>query len=367
MRHPATVPLLPSHHVESGDAAILPKKATSAEITADNFRDAAQARGLQTQVLGRGSFGVVYVVTTPQTQHYAACHYVVKLPLADATDLLEREKEAYARIGSHPYFLEPIQDKYLPAQLAFLKKQNLLIFPYYRAKDLFDLDCDFTEALPTSPSFEVINAQYQFYKNLLAQLVVAIQHLQHGSVALNHCDLKLENLLVVEDAATGKSQLKVLDLGFAIIRQTQGSFKGTPDYYPPEYTAAKKAGKKRYCYDGVDVWCFMLIAYFLFVKGYKQTSKNCFAICSFKTTNNPATISQIRRDTTRFRNMRSGATCFFALAQTEKDAISDLIDSCAQEVDSRPSINEIQKASFFASVDWAAIKPSAAQPTMSRI
>jgi len=205
-------------------------------------------------ILGKGSFGSVYLVKAPNNETYALKCVSKKIVLdTKQSKHIVSEKEVMEKMD-HPFIIK-LKSTYKDSKCVFFVLELCL------GGELFGLIQNKGGALSERAT--------RFY----AASVVSIFAYMH-KLDIIYRDLKPENLLV--DA---QGFLKLVDFGFA--KQITGStftLCGTPDYLAPEIIRGTGHGK------GVDWWCLGVFIYELvasYAPFYSDTPKQTYKmICS---------------------------------------------------------------------------------------
>jgi len=182
------------------------------------------------KVLGKGSFGIVCIVTDPAGAAYALKSVAKKQVVIDGQQPhIVSEKRVMQRLN-HPFLVK--------------------LFGTYR-----DESCVYflLELCQGGELFTILRAQTRFKlstaKFYAASVVLMFEYLHKRNIIYR--DLKPENLLI-----DTKGFLKMTDFGFAKeIHANTYTLCGTPDYLAPEILTGKGHGK------GVDWWCLGILFY----------------------------------------------------------------------------------------------------------
>jgi serine/threonine protein kinase len=295
-------------------AAVLMRKSTSRckEIVIDNTFDLfASSPGISyfsfdiDRQLGRGSFGLVYLVKHKESgQQYA-------MKALNKDSLVRHQHIKYAiressilRRASHPFIIRMKWSFQTPRSL-------YMILEYCPNGSLLDLLHQVT-SLPEDTT-----------QTYLAQLLLAIEHLH--SLGIVYRDLKPENILF--DA---KWHLKLIDFGLSKdgIRDGQltNSFCGSPAYLSPEMLNKRGVSKAADVYGLGCILYECLVGYPPF---YSETISELFYRIRNETLKIPSNISQ-----------------------TAQDLILKLLSRDPQE---RPSLAEVKTHPFFSGVNWESL------------
>jgi serine/threonine protein kinase len=205
------------------------------------------------QVLGRGSFGTVYLCNGEDKKRLEA---VKKIPKKAAPNSFE--KRIAELLPAHPnivgYFGSHEDELY-----------NYLSFQYLQGCDLFT----YMETRNFTPFSE------RRANKLFAQLFRAICHLHENNVA--HLDLKLENLML-----TGKDNLVLIDFGLSVILPSKEhlitNYSGSMDYVSSEIILQQPfSGFK------ADLYSCGVILFTMLFSGFPRTQEERYRILSDKT------------------------------------------------------------------------------------
>ncbi len=182
------------------------------------------------KVLGRGSFGIVQIVSTPDGQTYALKGVAKKQVVKDRQQPHIVSEKKVMEMLDHP-FLVRLFGTYRDASCVYFLLelcQGGELFTVLRARTRFDLK------LAT------------FYA---ASVVLMFEYLHSFNIVYR--DLKPENLLL-----DSRGYLKLTDFGFAK-QTTERTYTlcGTPDYLAPEILEGRGHGK------GVDWWTLGILLY----------------------------------------------------------------------------------------------------------
>ena len=161
-------------------------------------------------VIGRGSFGVVYMVNFGDNKDSFAVKAVEKAKMSQVEahkKHIVNERRIMASI-SHPFLVEYAAH--------FQTKTHLyLIMEYIEGQDLYS----------------VLNQQRYFGKNIamfyLSEVLASLEYLHN--IGIVYRDLKLENILV-----DMSGHIKIVDFGFSKKMVRSNTICGTSEYLAPE-------------------------------------------------------------------------------------------------------------------------------------
>lgn len=151
------------------------------------------------KILGRGSFGIVYLVK----QRYLSRYFAMKVIKKSPTKAKEEEENLMNEVDilrklDHPNIVK-ITDFYS------LKTEYNIITEYCQEGELFD------EIKAQSPFSEAMAAWY------LRQILSAVSYCHNMNII--HRDLKPENILIVKRQKNGFHPIKIIDFGTAKVFQ----------------------------------------------------------------------------------------------------------------------------------------------------
>lgn len=184
-------------------------------------------------VIGRGTFGKVFLIEHKVTKQLYACKSIRKdiLIQYDQVDNTLLEKDIMFECD-HPFLVG----------MEFLFQNELRLYfvmPFVRGGEMY----------------KVFQSKKRFKENEVifyaAQMTIAIGYLHMKGIV--HRDLKLENILIGEDG-----YIKIIDYGLAKMlgeNQETTSFCGTPEYLAPEMV--NQTGHDK----GVDWWALGILIY----------------------------------------------------------------------------------------------------------
>ena len=172
---------------------------------------------IKKKILGRGSFGIVYLVK----QRYLSRYFAMKVIKKSATKAKEEEENLMNEVDilrklDHPNIVK-ITDFYS------LKTEYNIITEYCQEGELFD------EIKAQSPFSEALAAWY------LKQILSAICYCHNMNII--HRDLKPENILIVKRQKNGYHPIKIIDFGTAKVFQKEKAehvLIGSAYYIAPE-------------------------------------------------------------------------------------------------------------------------------------
>lgn len=193
------------------------------------------------RVLGKGSYGKVLLALHKLT----GCQVAIKVLEKSYLCLSHRKKRVFQEI----YILKKLRHTNFTRLFEVFESRNhlLIVMEYANSGDALAL----IKRNPYLCESEI--------KSIFHQLVQGVGHLHCRSIA--HRDLKLENIMLVEDPKNASFKVKIGDFGISkIIKKGEPMNEscGTPAYLAPEiiqgifYDAMK-----------VDMWCLGIILYTL--------------------------------------------------------------------------------------------------------
>ena len=156
---------------------------------------------IKKKILGRGSFGIVYLVK----QRYLSRYFAMKVIKKSQTKAKEEEENLMNEVDilrklDHPNIVK-ITDFYS------LKTEYNIITEYCQEGELFD------EIKANSPFNEALAAWY------LKQILSAVSYCHNMNII--HRDLKPENILIVKRQKNGFHPIKIIDFGTAKVFQKE--------------------------------------------------------------------------------------------------------------------------------------------------
>ena len=161
-----------------------------------------------------------------------------------------KEKHRKRRVFQEIYILKKLRHNNITRLLeVFEAKNHLMIVMEY---------ADSGDALALSKK-NFIGLSEAEVKNIFHQVVHGIGHLHCRSIA--HRDIKLENIMLIEDPNSLSYKVKIGDFGISRIVKKEESLNescGTPAYLAPEIVLNRP-------YNGmkVDMWCLGILLYSL--------------------------------------------------------------------------------------------------------
>ena len=193
---------------------------------------------IRKKILGRGSFGTVYLVKHKDLTRYFAMKVIKKSPSKneDEDDLMN-EIEILRKLD-HPNILK-ITDFYS------LKSEYNIITEYCQEGELFD------EIKANAPYSEVMAAWY------MTQILSAVCYCHNMNIL--HRDLKPENILLVKKQKNGFHPIKIIDFGTAKVFKKEKSehlLIGSAYYIAPEVLSRNYT-------ELCDLWSCGVIMYIL--------------------------------------------------------------------------------------------------------
>ena len=194
---------------------------------------------IKKKILGRGSFGVVYLVK----QRYLSRYFAMKVIKKSSAKAKEEEENLMNEVDilrklDHPNIVK-ITDFYS------LKTEYNIITEYCQEGELFD------EIKAQSPFSEAMAAWY------LRQILSAVCYC-HG-MNIIHRDLKPENILIVKRQKNGYHPIKIIDFGTAKVFQKEKAehlLIGSAYYIAPEVLSRNYT-------ELCDLWSCGVIMYIL--------------------------------------------------------------------------------------------------------
>ena len=194
---------------------------------------------IRKKILGRGSFGIVYLVKHKFLNRYFAMKVIRKSPSKNSKeeDDLMNEIEILRKLD-HPNILK-ITDFYA------LKNEYNIITEYCQEGELFD------EIKANAPYNEVMAAWY------MSQILSAVCYCHNMNIL--HRDLKPENILIVKRLKNGFHPIKIIDFGTAKVFKKEKSehlLIGSAYYIAPEVLSRNYT-------ELCDLWSCGVIMYIL--------------------------------------------------------------------------------------------------------
>ena len=193
---------------------------------------------IRKKILGRGSFGTVFLVKQKELSRYFAMKVIKKtLKNKEEEENLMNEIEILRKLD-HPNILK-ITDFYP------LKTEYNIITEYCQEGELFD------EIKAHAPFNEVLTAWY------MRQILSAVSYCH--SMNIIHRDLKPENILIVKRVKSGFHPIKIIDFGTAKVFQKEKSehlLIGSAYYIAPEVLSRNYT-------ELCDLWSCGVIMYIL--------------------------------------------------------------------------------------------------------
>ena len=194
---------------------------------------------IKKEILGRGSFGIVYLVK----QRYLSRYFAMKVIKKSPTKAKEEEENLMNEVDilrklDHPNIVK-ITDFYS------LKTEYNIITEYCQEGELFD------EIKANSPFNEALAAWY------LKQILSAVSYCHNMNII--HRDLKPENILIVKRQKNGFHPIKIIDFGTAKVFQKEKAehvLIGSAYYIAPEVLSRNYT-------ELCDLWSCGVIMYIL--------------------------------------------------------------------------------------------------------
>ena len=190
------------------------------------------------KVLGRGSYGVVYLVKHKQLHRYFAMKVISKRHKSKAEEEALMNEINILKKLDHPNILK-INDFYS------LKNEYCIVTEYCQEGELFN------EIKAYAPFSEPIAGYY------MKQILTAVCYC-HGMNVI-HRDLKPENILIVKRAKNGCHPIKIIDFGTATVfskGKNENLLIGSSYYIAPEVLSRNYTEK-------CDLWSCGVIMYIL--------------------------------------------------------------------------------------------------------
>jgi len=182
------------------------------------------------KILGKGSFGVVRIVTSPDGEVFALKGVAKKQVVMDGQQPHIVSEKRVMQVLDHP-FLVKLFNTYVDKSCVYF------LLELCQGGELFTI-------LRARTRFKISTAK--FYA---ASVLLMFDYLHKRNIVYR--DLKPENLLI-----DSHGFLKMTDFGFAKeIHGNTYTLCGTPDYLAPEILTGKGHGK------GVDWWCLGILIY----------------------------------------------------------------------------------------------------------
>ena len=194
---------------------------------------------IRKKILGRGSFGIVYLVKHKDLSRYFAMKVIKKSSTKnkDEENDLMNEIEILRKLD-HPNILK-ITDFYS------LKNEYNIITEYCQEGELFD------EIKAHAPFTEVMAAWY------MNQILSAVSYCHNMNIL--HRDLKPENILIVKRQKNGYHPIKIIDFGTAKVfkkEKNEHLLIGSAYYIAPEVLSRNYT-------ELCDLWSCGVIMYIL--------------------------------------------------------------------------------------------------------
>ena len=206
------------------------------------------------QVLGKGAYAIVKIVTNIQTKEKFAMKIYEKEKLNDISKkkCVYREVEILKRVN-HENIAKLIDVINTPKQILIIQEfvQGISLRDYYN-KEIRNQK-------------GISEHKSKIFKKIFKQIFEAMNYLHKNHMA--HRDIKLENILMTKDYC-----IKIIDFGFGMYNpdnKLQTFYCGTPNYMPPEI-----AFKKPYVGQKADLWSLGILIYKLFCADFPFKGKN---------------------------------------------------------------------------------------------
>ena len=193
---------------------------------------------IRKKILGRGSFGIVYLVKHKELSRYFAMKVIKKTSKNKEEEENLMNEINILRKLDHPNILK-ITDFYP------LKTEYNIITEYCQEGELFD------EIKAHAPFNEILTAWY------MRQILSAVSYCH--SMNIIHRDLKPENILIVKRVKSGFHPIKIIDFGTAKVFQKEKSehlLIGSAYYIAPEVLSRNYS-------ELCDLWSCGVIMYIL--------------------------------------------------------------------------------------------------------
>ena len=201
------------------------------------------------KVIGKGSFGTVYLSKSIDTHRL---HAIKKVPKID-DESNNFEKKIAEVLPPHPNIVGYL-GSYEDEQFTYLS------FQYVEGMDLFT----YMESRHFTPLSE------KRAHKLFSQLFRAISHLHTNNVV--HLDIKLENLML-----NGKGNLVVIDFGRSLVVPSEDhlitEYSGSMDYVSAEIIT-----QKPYSGSKADLYACGVILYTLLFAGFPYTQEERYQL-----------------------------------------------------------------------------------------
>ncbi|KAJ3442826.1 serine/threonine-protein kinase fhke-related [Anaeramoeba flamelloides] len=190
------------------------------------------------EILGKGTFGIVYLATHIETEKQVALKVIHKKKLAQFGENQDFKKEIeYLTSLNHPYLIEVYEvyetEQYIIICLEVIIGGNL------------------AELLEQNERIDEDSAKMIFY-----QILTAVNYLHLQGIV--HKDLKPENILIKDQR--NPLHTKITDFGLSRMLHSQTMLRtlcGTPVYLAPEVMSAGLFGDEA----AVDMWSLGIILY----------------------------------------------------------------------------------------------------------
>ncbi|CAI5960108.1 unnamed protein product [Closterium sp. NIES-64] len=241
--------MTPGHMTPGGGSlvgspgSIAAQQGRHVRVLGKTYEDIGMKYRLAEKELGRGNFGVIHVVESPQTGEQFACKSITKAKFEDVrrecwddVEDVRREVSVLETLRGNPYvvlIVETIEDE----------KEVHIVMELCSGGELFNRILD-RKHYGERQAARVIRS------------VVEVLGFCHARVIV-HRDLKPENILLVSKRSD--TRVKVINFGMACILKPGERCKlraGTPNYIAPE-VIAKNYGAE------ADVWSAGVILYVL--------------------------------------------------------------------------------------------------------
>ncbi|GAB9469199.1 Agc protein kinase [Globisporangium polare] len=311
-------------HLRGGNSAAQPPAATAANASSANSQLVTMTDFEILKMLGKGSFGKVYMVKRKVSGEILAMKVLRKAELVKRSQVNHTMTER--RIMSsvdHPFIV--------PLRFAFQTQSKLvMISDYMCGGEIFF-------HLKKFRSFS--EAMVRFYA---AELVSAIGHLHEKDIVYR--DLKPENILLDEFG-----HIRLTDFGLSKTDCSNFSgaktFCGTPEYLAPEMLISRK--KKTEYGKAVDWWSLGTLMYEMLTGWPPFFDRNIEQMCT-----------KIMKSPLKFPS-------HFGLSAEVKSIIAGLLErDPTYRLGCRPGsgVQDIKKHAFFAEINWELLENRGVKP-----
>lgn len=252
------------------------------------------------KILGRGSYGSVYLV-----QDKNGNIYVLKVSNSQYSRYLQQEFYAGKPI-SHSCIVRPLE--------------------LFEDGDFTCLLFEYVPGINLTEYLERNQLSHQVKTMLVRQIIEAINYL-HDFCDIVHLDLKPDNILVVD--CNGSPMIKIIDFGLACPRnKISPQIKGTFEYMAPEVA---QSGYSEEPYDAkADIWSLGKIIVFImtgeniFLSGYHSIMTQMFHVASIA---EPPIPAKMKTDPTLASALLLCEACLQIKPQSRASAM-ELVEMC---------------------------------------